>query len=109
MPEEIMRRDLEQHIGKGVQLFRVRFAERHFEELADLGPLNERMIAGRRVWRLKGTGTIYALLTIPYKDEEKILVKVDNPEWTEWNWGQLAEIAEECRWSGPDLDKRWID
>jgi hypothetical protein len=104
-----MRRDIEQRIGKGVQLFRVRFAERYFEELADLGPLNERMIAGRRVWRLKGTDTTYALLTIPYKDEEKILVRVDNPEWTEWNWEQLAEIADGCRWKHPALEKKWID
>lgn len=101
--------DLEGLIGKGVQLFRIRHPELHFEELADLGPLPSESIGGRRVWRLTGTDAIYALLILLYKDEELILVRAAGRDWTEWDWGHLAEIADECRWRGPGLDDRWID
>jgi hypothetical protein len=103
-----MGNDLEQRIGKGVQLFRVRFVRWHFKKIADLGPLHDKMISGRQVLKLKGTDALYALLTIPYKDEEIILVRADNPDWAQWDWEQLARIASECRWRGPHLDKRWI-
>jgi hypothetical protein len=101
--------ELEGLIGKGVQLCRISHPELHFEELADLGSLPGLRIGCRRVWRLKGTGVLYALLTLPYKDEELILVRAAGLDWTEWDWGHLAEIADGCRWRGPGLDGRWID
>jgi hypothetical protein len=100
---------LESRIGIGVQLFRIRHPLRHFEEVADLGPLHEKLIGGRRVWRLRATGVFYALLEIPFKDEEQILVRAPDGDWGAWDWGALAMVAEGCRWRGPDLDDRWID
>jgi len=104
-----MNEKLSEAIGKGVQLFRIRKPMRHFEELADLGSMSDVMIAGRKVWRLKGSKIHFALLSIPYKDVEDILVRADSPDWSEWNWKALAEIADGCRWRGPKMDTRWIN
>jgi hypothetical protein len=104
-----MSRDFERRIGPGVQLFRIRHPERHFVELADLGPMNDASIAGRRVWLLEASGAFYALLTLPFEDEEEILSRAPDGDWEKWDWEALAVAAEACRWRGPDLDERWID
>ena len=57
----------------------------------------------------RGTDIYFALLTIPYKDEEDLLVRANCPDWDSWEWNELAKIAEGCRWRGPKLDARWIN
>jgi hypothetical protein len=101
--------DLAAKIGRGVQLFRIRHPKRRFEEIADLGGLPEAMIVGRRVWRLRETHIYFALLTIPFKDEEDLLVRAEGADWSSWDWAELATIADQCRWRGPQIDERWID
>src|SRR5262245_53493316 len=96
-------------IGRGIQLFRIRQPKRCFEEIADLGGLPEAMLAGRRVWRLRETNIYYAVLTIPYKDEDDVLVRVEGSNWDSWDWSHLARVADECRWRGPQIDERWIN
>ena len=92
----------------GVQLFRIRNPKNYFEEIAVLGPLPEAMIGERRIWKLKDENVFYALLEIPYKDVEKILVKAPSADWNKWNWEDLASIADGCRWRGSKLDKRYV-
>jgi hypothetical protein len=101
--------DLAAKIGRGVQLFRIRNPKRHFEQVADLGGLPEATIGGRRVWKLRDTDIYFALLTIPYKDEEDLLVRAEGADWDSWDWSILARIADECRWRGPQIDERWIN
>jgi hypothetical protein len=101
--------DLAARIGRGVQLFRVRHPDRYFEELANLGGLPEAMIGDRRVWRLRDTEVFFALLTIPYNDEENLLVRADSPDWNSWDWSELAKVADGCRWRGPEKDAKWIN
>jgi hypothetical protein len=61
------------------------------------------------VWKLRDTNIYFALLTIPYKDEEDLLVRVEGADWNSWNWVALAKTADECRWRGPQTDDRWIN
>jgi hypothetical protein len=103
------RNPIEERMGRGVQLFRIRHPGRHFEQLADLGPLHGSLIGGRRVWRIRGTDVFYALLVLPFEGDEEILVRAPDGEWEEWDWAALAAAAEGCRWRGPELDARWVD
>jgi hypothetical protein len=95
-------------IGSGVQLFRVRSPEKHFVELAELSPLPELFVGRRRVWKTKEGEAWYAVLTIPYKDEEEILVRAPHGRWEEWDWKVLAAIADGCRWRGSQIDSRHV-
>lgn len=99
---------LEKAIGRGVQLFRVMSPSQHFEEITELPALTKYYIGRRRVWKAKSEEAWYALLTIPYKDEEEILVRAPDSNWSEWDWENLAKIADGCRWRGPQLDSRIV-
>lgn len=101
--------DLAAKIGRGVQLFRIRHPKRHFDEIADLGGLPDAMIGGRKVWKLRETDVYFALLTIPYKDEEDLLIRAEGSDWGSWDWCALARIAGECRWRGPQIDEKWMN
>lgn len=70
-------------IGAGVQLFRIRHPTLFFKEVAKLPGMRDECIAERRVWKVKDEDAYYALLTIPYKDEEKILVRAPSANWEE--------------------------
>ena len=91
-------------LGEGAQLFRIREPERHFVELADLGPATEDMIGGRRVWECRACRRLFALLRLPYKDEEDILVRAEGLHWERWDWRALAGTADRCRWRGRYVD-----
>jgi hypothetical protein len=93
-------------LGPGAQLFRVRHPRRHFEEVADFGPSLDAMIRGRRVWKCRRCGGLFALLRLPFRDEEEILVRMHAPDWTSWDWPALANRAEALRWRGPDVEPR---
>ena len=97
-------------IGLGVQLFRIREPARRFETIATLGPLPSEMIGGRWVWKCRSCGALFALLRIPFRDEEDILVRSrsNSDDWTSWDWKRLAELAEQSRWQGPALDKSYV-
>jgi hypothetical protein len=95
-------------IGRGVQLFRVRAPRKHFVELTELSPMFQLCIGRRRVWKAKKEEAWYALLTIPFKDEEEILVRAPGPNWEEWDWQDLVSQADACRWRGPNLDPRYV-
>jgi hypothetical protein len=97
-----------QKVGSGVQLFRIRHPKLFFKEVATLPGMRDESIVERRVWKVKDEDVYYALLTIPYKDEEKILVRAPNANWEEWDWKQLASQADACRWKGPSLDSRYV-
>jgi len=47
-------------------------------------------------------------MRIPYKDVEEILVRVESPDWESWDWAALADVADSCRWRGPELDERYV-
>lgn len=89
-------------VGAGKPLFRLDAGL--FREVKDLGPLKEKMIGGRKVWACRACERPYALLRLPYKDEEDILVlpSVQDPEL--WDWEKLADQADRCRWTGPGGD-----
>ena len=91
-------------LGDGAQLFRIRDPQRCFEQVADLGPATQDMIGGRWVWRCRSCGAHFALLRIPYKDEEDILVRALDPHWDRWEWRALADAADRCRWRGRHVD-----
>lgn len=93
-------------IGAGKQLFRVPDAERTFREVRDVGPLHDKMIGGRRVWACRECGRLFALLRLIYKDEEEILVRPAGQVPEVWDWSELAEQADRCRWTGPGGDPR---
>jgi hypothetical protein len=97
-------------IGLGVQLFRIRDPGSRFEALADLGALPAATIGGRWVWRCRGCGALYALLRLPFKDEEDILVRSRSSadDWGSWDWQHLAELAEQSRWQGPRFEKAYV-
>ena len=94
-----------QKLGKGAQLFRVARPGEWFEELWDLGGDFEHHVSSRRVWRCKKCGHFFAYLGIVYKDEEEILVRAPSPEWKHWDWVQLSDLADSCRWRGPEIDE----
>jgi hypothetical protein len=47
-------------------------------------------------------------MRIPYKDIEEILVRVESPDWQNWDWEALANVADGCRWRGAYLDERYV-
>lgn len=95
-------------IGEGVQLFRIKSPKLHFDEVTELPPKYDLYIGRCRVWKAKGEDSWYALLTIPYKDEEEILVRAPSAEWSEWDWKALADKADRCRWQGSSIDPRYV-
>ena len=67
------------------------------------------MTGGRWIWRCRGCGALFALLRIPYRDEEDILARSRySGDWHTWNWKHLADLAEQSRWRGLDYDKRYV-
>jgi hypothetical protein len=48
---------------------------------------------------------MFAVMRIPFKDEEEILVRAESPDWAAWDWGALADIAGRRRWRGPSLNE----
>ena len=103
-----MKCKLSDTIGRGVQLFRIRKPTQYFIEVAQLPSMPQLAISDRRVWKARDEEVWYGLLTIPYADEEQILVRGPHDRWDQWNWKALAEVAESCRWRGPDLDQRYV-
>ena len=85
--------DLAAKIGRGVRLFRIRHPKRHFDQIADLGGLPGLMIGGRKVWKLRETDIYFALLTIPYTDEEDLLIRAEGSVLE----GQSLRV-DLCRW-----------
>jgi len=95
-------------IGDGVQLFRVRNPDKYFLKQIDLPGIPEFWIDRRQVWKIKDSDFWYALLGIPFKDIEDILVRAPDSDWQRWDWKSLADIASGCRWRGPELDSRYV-
>jgi hypothetical protein len=95
-------------IGDGAQLFRVRKPDKYFLEHNDLPGIPELWIDRRRVWQIKDSDFWYALLSIPFKNIEDILVRAPDSDWQSWDWKNLADIASGCRWRGSDLDSRYV-
>jgi hypothetical protein len=78
---------------------------RYFEAVATLGPLTAESMGGRWIWRCLGCGQHFALLRLPFKDEEDILVRGESRAWSEWDWPAMAATAERCRWKATDEEK----
>lgn len=95
-------------IGRGVQMFRVRAPEEHFIELAELPALPTLSVGRRRILKARNENVWYALLTIPYKDEEEIIVRGPDAQWEDWDWAELAGIADSCRWRGVGSAPRYV-
>jgi hypothetical protein len=47
-------------------------------------------------------------MLIPYKDEEQIIVRTKSSDWKNWDWNELASIADSVRWSGSGNEKRYL-
>lgn len=95
-------------IGRGVQLFRVRVPNEHFIEIAELPALSTPPMGRRRILKVRDENVWYALLTIPYKDEEEIIVRGPSAQWEDWDWRELAAIADSCRWQGVGSAPRYV-
>ncbi len=89
-------------------MFRVRSPRQWFDEVAGLGPDRRRSLGGRRVWRCRQCGQVFALMRIAFKDEEDILVRAPDGDWSAWDWASLADAASHCRWRGPKLDEEHL-
>jgi hypothetical protein len=87
-------------VGAGVQLFRIRLPLKHFRELRDLG--------ARKVWQCLACDQFYALMRLPYKSEEDILVRAPHGDWQSWDWEALARAADGCRWAGSTADVPYV-
>ena len=96
-------------IGKGVQTFRIRNFNQHFEEVKDFGPNCLHYLDARKIVKLKTEGKYYALVRIPFKDVEEFIVQLENENFDDIDWEKIGDIAEHCRWKGPKLDKRYIN
>ena|SRR5690349_15248916 len=95
-------------IGRGVQLFRIQEPGKWFEKVADLGPLHSEFMEDRQAWKCRGCGALFALMRIFYKDAEDILVRARASDWQSWDWHYLGEVADSCRWHGPQWEKRHV-
>jgi dihydrofolate reductase len=95
-------------VGRGVQTFRIRDPESLFDVVADVGSDRAHFMDARAVWACRTCGQRFAWMRIPYKDHEEILVRAESSDWQNWDWIALAEIADSCRWRGPDLDERYV-
>jgi hypothetical protein len=95
-------------IGRGVQVFRIRDPAKHFDKVADVGALPEAFLEDRQVWKCRGCGELFAWMRIPFKDTEEIIVRARSSDWHQWRWAELAEVAGQCRWRGPQWDPRHV-
>ena len=95
-------------IGIGVQTFRIRDISAHFEKVADLKPDLANYLDSRSIWTCRSCGQFFACIQVPFKDAEEFLIPMSSPDWQAWNWSLLPEIAEKCRWRGPQLDARFV-
>ena len=95
-------------LGPGVQTFRIRHPLRLFRVVADLGPDRDRFIDARAAWECRTCGQPFAWLRVFYKDHEEILVRAQVKSWQMWDWASIAEVADRCRWRGPELDQRYV-
>ena len=97
-------------IGRGVQTFRIRLLTRRmlFRRVQRLPGAFEQCISSREVWECRRCGDLFAVMSIPFKVEEEIIVRAENADCAAWDWGALADIAGRCRWRGPSLDERYV-
>jgi hypothetical protein len=95
-------------IGRGVQTFRIRDPQRFFDVVADAGSDHAHFLDARIVWACRLCGQKFACMRISYKDIEEILVRVESPGWQSWDWETLANVADGCRWRGPERDARYV-
>lgn len=95
-------------IGRGVQTFRIRDPEATFRIVAPVGGDPEQMIGARAVWACRACGEFFAWMRLPYKDDEEILVRAPDADLDQWDWAVLAEVADTCRWRGPQVDVRFV-
>ena len=95
-------------IDVGTQVFRIRNPKTHFDIVEEFESDYSQHIAARAVWRCKECGDLFAFLKIPFKDEEEIIVRVQNYNPESWDWSELADIAASVRWRGSALDDRWV-
>jgi hypothetical protein len=47
-------------------------------------------------------------MRIAYKDEEEIIVRAETDDYEDWDWEELAEAGDNCRWRGGGLDVRYV-
>ncbi len=95
-------------IGLGVQTFRIRDIDGQFEKIETLGPDYPKYLASRAVWVCRSCAKYFARIQVPYKDIEEFLIPMENSDWQSWDWGQLAERSNRCRWRGSQLDSRYV-
>ena len=97
-----------EQLKNGVQIFRIRTPNEHFVEIEDVGSDYSNYIESRKIWRCKHCGNLFAYLKIPYKDMEEIIVRAPKEEPNNWDWKKLADVADTCRWRGPQTDELYI-
>lgn len=95
-------------VGRGVQTFRIRHPRHLFDVVVDVGSAHELYMDARAVWACRDCGQRFAWMRILYKDHEEILVRAGSADWQNWNWPALADIADSCRWRGPEVDERYV-
>ena len=76
--------------------------------VTDVGSDHGHFLDARAVWACRLCGQMFAWMRIVYKDHEEILVRAQSPGWQSWDWAVLAEVADSCRWRGPELDERYV-
>lgn len=82
-------------IGQGVQTFRVRWLTRCllFRDIARLDGVFEQCVGYRQVCQCRRRGHLFAVMLIPFKDEEEIMVRGESSDWEAWDWSALADVA----------------
>jgi hypothetical protein len=93
-------------IGAGVQTFRIRWARLKFRVVERLPPLREELIESRAIWACRRCGRMFAVVRIPFKDLEEILVRPTFQAASDWDWNAIASTAESVRWRGPAYEPR---
>ena len=95
-------------IGSGVQTFRIRWARFKFRVVQRLPPIRESLIESREIWSCRRCGRLFAIVRVPFKDLEEILVRPTTQVPSEWDWNSIAAAAESVRWRGPGDEPRVV-
>ena len=100
-----------QAIGSAVQVFRVRRLSRSllFRSVVRVRVSLPGCAEGREVWICRQCGQLFARMNIVFdKTREDVIVRAPQNKWQTWDWQLLADNADDCRWRGSGVDKRYV-
>lgn len=87
---------------------RIRFPRIKFRVIERLAPLLERQIDSRQVWACRKCGQLFAVVRLPLKDLEEIVVRPGSQDSSGWDWEEIAAVAAGVRWRGSSNEARFI-